>query len=152
MKLRTRLSAWRRLKKILHFDNCFVVEAMNKAGGIIVFWNKEIKIKEIKSSTFTIEVLIEDEEVNQEWWLIGIYASCDSQIRKGQWEVISRRKELWGENWIILGDFNNLCSNEEKWGGRHRKEWSFYDFKNFIHENGMIYIGFERNPWTWSNQ
>ena len=28
-------------------------------------------------------------------------------------------------------------------GGRHREEWSFYEFRNFIQENGMIDIGFE---------
>ncbi|XP_071918894.1 uncharacterized protein [Coffea arabica] len=51
-----------------------------------------------------------------------------------------------------MGDFNDVCSNEEKWGGRMREEWSFHDFKNFIQETQMIDIGFEGNPWTWCNQ
>lgn len=78
-----------KIKRIRHFDNCFVVDAMNRAGGMTLLWNVEIKVKDIRNSTFTIEVLIEDDEVKQEWRLIGIYASCQSQMRKRQWEGIS---------------------------------------------------------------
>mgnify|MGYP004707980549 FL=1 len=87
-----------KVKKILNFDNCFVVEALNKSGGMCVLWKDDTKVKDIKHSAFTIEVLLEDEDVKKEWWLIGIYASCDKQVRKGQWDFISRRKALWGEN------------------------------------------------------
>nr|XP_027120622.1 uncharacterized protein LOC113737621 [Coffea arabica] len=75
-----------KVKRILNFDNCYVIEAMNKSGGMSLMWNEETKVKDIKHSAFTIEVLIEDEEVKQDWWLIGFYASCDKQMRKGQWE------------------------------------------------------------------
>ncbi|XP_071906010.1 uncharacterized protein [Coffea arabica] len=141
-----------KIKSILNFDHCYVVDDMNRYGGMALLWNEETKVKDIKHSAFTIEVLIEDAEVKQEWWLVGIYASCDNQVRKNQWEVISRRKSLWGDNQIIMGDFNDVCSNEEKWGGRMREEWSFHDFRRFIQENQLIDVGFEGNPWTWSNQ
>ena len=64
---------------------------------------------------------------------------------------MQRRKVLWGHKWIITGDFNDITSNEEKWGGRKREQGSFQDFNNFIEHNGLIDTGFEGNPWTWSN-
>ena len=63
---------------------------------------------------YGIEAKVEDEEKKETWWFIGIYASCDSQIRKGQWEVLNRRKVGWDEKWIIMGDFNGITSNDEK--------------------------------------
>lgn len=36
-------------------------------------------------------------------------------------------------------------------GGRGRKTWTFKDLKNFILENQLLDLGFERKPWTWSN-
>lgn len=85
-------------------------------------------------------------------WFIGIYASCEDQVRKNQWKVVKDRSRLWGEKWIIMGDFNDIVSNEEKWGGRTREDWSFKDFKQFIEDNQLIDLGFEGNPWTWRNK
>mgnify|MGYP004717959705 CR=1 FL=1 len=51
-----------------------------------------------------------------------MYANYDAQIRKQQWKVLSERKRLWGKKFVIAGDFNDIVSNEEKWGDlRERK-------------------------------
>ncbi|XP_027183762.1 uncharacterized protein LOC113782049 [Coffea eugenioides] len=50
-----------------------------------------------------------------------------------------------------MGDFNDICSNGEKWGGRERFEGSFRDFNNFIFRKELVDIGFVGVPWTWSN-
>ena len=140
-----------RIRRQLRFDQCEVVESMNKAGGMMALWNYEVIVMDIKTTAFTMEFQIKDTEKNEDWWFIGIYASADDQIRRKQWEVVQRRKVLWGHKWIITGDFNDITSNEEKWGGRKREQGSFQDFNNFIEHNGLIDIGFEGNPWTWSN-
>ena len=125
---------------------------MNKAGGMAVMWSNEVQVMDVVTTAFTVEVHIMESEANVDWWFIGIYASTDDQIRRNQWEVIERRKVLWGQRWLISGDFNDIASNDEKWGGRRREEGSFRDFRLFIHQNGLIDLGFEGKPWTWSNQ
>ena len=52
---------------------------------------------------------------------------------------------------MVAGDFNDIVSNEEKWGGRSREEWTFRDFKQFIADNELIDVGFDGNPRTWCN-
>ena len=51
----------------------------------------------------------------------------------------------------LTGDFNDILSNEEKWGGRARDDRSFKDFNSFIERNSLVDLGFTGNPWTWSN-
>ena len=121
-----------KVKNILRFEEMVVVEAMHKAGGMALFWKDEVKILEVLMTSFTIEAHVEDMEANTDWWFIGIYASCDHQIRKEQWKVLANRKRLWGDRWMIAGDFNDLVSNDEKWGGIRREEKSFHDFRDFI--------------------
>ncbi|XP_071902137.1 uncharacterized protein [Coffea arabica] len=140
-----------KVKNILRFDEMIVVEAMNKAGGLALLWKDEVRIIEVLRTAFTIEAHVEDPEVNTDWWFVGIYASCDDQFRKQQWEVIERRKSLWGEKWMIAGNFNDIVSNEEKWGGNSRQESNFQDFKQFINGNQLMDIGFVGHPWTWCN-
>ena len=140
-----------KVRRQLRFDECVVVEFMNKSSGMIVMWNNEVKVLEVQTTAFTMKIHIMDIDKNVDWWLIGIYVSTNNQVRKNQWQVVQRRKVLWGPRRMIAGDFNDITSNEEKWGGRKRKEGTFHDFRNFIEQNGLIDLGFEGNPWTWSN-
>ena len=50
-----------------------------------------------------------------------------------------------------MGDFNDIPSNDEKWGGRIRDDRSLPDFRNLINDNQLLDIGFEGKPWTWCN-
>ncbi|XP_071924702.1 uncharacterized protein [Coffea arabica] len=139
------------VRKRLNFDHSAVVESMNRFGRMALLWKQEVKITEIHKIVFTIEAHIVDHSQHTNWWLIGIYASCDATTKKNQWKVLNERKRLWGRRWIVAGDFNDIVSNEEKWGERRREEWTFRDFKQFIADNELIDIGFDGNPWTWCN-
>ena len=77
-----------KVKNMLRFDECAVAEAMNKAGGMALLWKEEVTVKEVLMSAFTIEAHVEDQEANIDWWFIGLYASCDNQVRGQQWKVI----------------------------------------------------------------
>ena len=85
-----------KVRRQLRFDEGVVVESMNKAGGMTVMWSSKVRVLEVKTTVFTIDVHIMDTDNNEVWWFIGIYASTDDQIRSKQWEVIERWKVLWG--------------------------------------------------------
>lgn len=93
-----------RVRKKLRYDKMKVIESIGKAGGLTAFSDDEEGIKQVLVTAFTLEILIEDKIKNMQWWCIAIYASTDCKIRKEQWKVISRRRSLWGNNVIILGD------------------------------------------------
>ncbi|XP_071905957.1 uncharacterized protein [Coffea arabica] len=135
-----------KVQRKLRFEESVVVESMNKSGGMAIFWNTEVKVLEVKTTAFTMEIHIMDTDHDVDWWFIGIYDSTDDQIRRRQWEVVERRKILWGSRWVITGDFNDIISNEEKWGGRKREEGTFKYFRSFIEQNGLIDLGYEGNP------
>ncbi|XP_027095016.2 uncharacterized protein [Coffea arabica] len=90
-----------RIARGLRFDNSAVVEAMHKAGGMAIFWKEETQVLEVNLTAFTIEVRLEDDVKHCDWWFIGVYASCDSQIRKEQWRVLRDRSRLWGDRYMI---------------------------------------------------
>ncbi|XP_027171528.1 uncharacterized protein LOC113771107 [Coffea eugenioides] len=150
-EIKNRKQAIDRIARELRFDSNVAVEAMNKAGGIALFWTKETHILEVYKTAFTIEAKIEDNDTQVVWWFVGVYASCDPMIRKEQWRVLSNRKRLWGTRYMIIRDFNDILSNEEKWEGVVSEERRFRDFKDFMNQNSLIDIGFEGQPWTWSN-
>ncbi|XP_071914103.1 uncharacterized protein [Coffea arabica] len=139
------------VKQWVKFDDLFVVDPVGTAGGLAVFWRNKLQVKTILFTSFTIELLLADSEGKKDWWCICTYASTDDKVREQQWDVLERRKQIWGDCWALMGDLNDITSNGEKWGGRVRTEASFEKFNSFISRNSLVDIGFEGVPWTWCN-
>ncbi|KAM1548604.1 hypothetical protein ACFX1Z_009769 [Malus domestica] len=105
----------------------------------------------VKSDEFVIEVKLWDESNKCQWRLFGIYASTNERKQRGQWMQLSRRLEKDRENCLLVGDFKDILSNEEKKGGNQRKAFSMQDFRDFVAQNELVDLGYEGYPFTWQN-
>ncbi|KAM1745805.1 hypothetical protein ACFX11_012502 [Malus domestica] len=105
----------------------------------------------VKSDEFVIEVKLWDESNKCKWRLFGIYASTNEKKRRSQWMQLSRRLEKDREKCLLIGDFNDILSNEEKEGGNMRKAFSMRDFRDFVAQNELVDLGYEGYPFTWRN-
>lgn len=52
---------------------------------------------------------------------------------------------------MIIGDFNDICSNNEKWEGRKREKWTCKYFKEMVRDNQLMDVVFNAVLWTWTN-
>lgn len=59
--------------------------------------------------------------------------------------MITDKKSLCGENWLIAGDKNDILSNEEKQGGRISRDSSFHEFRDSVQENNWLILAFVVN-------
>ena len=73
------------VRRKLSFEESIVVEAMNRSGGMALMWRREIKMVRVLQSAFTLEAHLNDQESQQDWWLIGLYACCYALFGKVQW-------------------------------------------------------------------
>ncbi|KAM1777718.1 hypothetical protein ACFX11_044341 [Malus domestica] len=105
----------------------------------------------VKSDEFVIKVKLWDESNKCQWRLFGIYASTNERKRRGQWLELSRRLEIDRGNCLLIGDFNDILSNEEKEGGNQRMAFSIRDFREFVAQNELVDLGYEGYPFTWRN-
>ncbi|XP_027088449.1 uncharacterized protein [Coffea arabica] len=88
-----------KIQRILNYEHSYIVESMERAGGMVLYWSAHTKVLQVQHTAFTLEAHIEDQSSSSDWWMVGIYASCDDSIRRQQWSVIQRRKHLWGQPW-----------------------------------------------------
>ncbi|KAH7862793.1 hypothetical protein Vadar_009610 [Vaccinium darrowii] len=129
-----------------------LIDPVGIAGGLVVYWKKELKVRLVRKCSFFIDLLISDDEAGCEWHLINLYASTNDTVRKAQWgELLHYRQRSSGE-WIIWGDFNDLLWDDEKQGSRRREAWSLRAFRQFTTELGAIDMGFSGYPFTWVNR
>ena len=67
------------------------------------------------------------------------------------WENLKQIANLHNLPWCILGDFNKVTYEFEKLRGRPINKARAQTFKNSLDDCGMIDLGFEGSPFTWSN-
>lgn len=86
----------------------------------MVAWKQGVKVKQIRKSDFCIEMLVEQEDDEEDLWIIFVHANVDARERRRQWEWLKDRRQQWGSRWILGGDFNDIKNHEEKKEGKRR--------------------------------
>lgn len=69
-----------------------------------------------------------------------IYADTDHIQRKALWGTLTNLSTARNSPWFLTGDFNDIVSNQEKYGGAVRVEGTFIDFRTFHSECDLFDI------------
>lgn len=56
------------------------------------------------------------------------------------------------EKALLIGDFNDIRSMTKKFGGRDHSNSSIEDYRWFINDANLVYLGFDGPSFTWSNK
>lgn len=79
---------------------------------------------------------MEQEDDEEDLWIVFVHASIDARGRKKQWEFY-RTEDSNGDLDGSWGDFDDIINHEEKKGEKRRHESSFFDFRSFISKMQM---------------
>nr|XP_023873993.1 uncharacterized protein LOC111986559 [Quercus suber] len=86
------------------------------------------------------------------WLISAIYASPRSAERHILWNNLNKVVELHDMPWVIAGDFNEILTAEDKFGGKAVGVSSSLLFKECLDNCNMIDIGFAGRWFTWTNK
>ncbi|KAH1213353.1 putative ribonuclease H protein [Glycine max] len=90
--------------------------SINSAGGLLCIWNNDsflVNRKIVGSGFIMLEGLWVKE--NKKVIITNVYAPCDLQGKRNQWEEILHLKSSYqNELWCILGDFNSIRNQSER--------------------------------------
>lgn len=79
-----------------------------------------------------------------------IYDNPNPQVRSELWERLQRTATTRNEPWIMLGDFDQICSNDEKIGGHLREAETFREFNTTLEICDMLELKSQGNKFSWS--
>ena len=69
-----------------------------------------------------INLLVEDRE-HGNWRLTGFYGYPEHQRRRDSWNLLRSLREMSAIPWCIIGDFNDLLTQEDKQGLHSHPNW-----------------------------
>ncbi|XP_019194880.1 PREDICTED: uncharacterized protein LOC109188706 [Ipomoea nil] len=83
------------------------------------------------------------------WRLTCFYGYPDQADRQLSWDLLRGLKRRSRLPWAVIGDFNDLASHTEKWGGRVHSDRLIQGFNAALHDCGPNDLGMEGHEFTW---
>lgn len=137
----------------LQFDGAIHANNIGFSGGLWVLWDStQVEISELSSSEQEIHTLVRDLSSNSSWLMSAIYASPRYAERRLLWENLSQVAELHTLPWIIAGDFNEVLTGEDKFGGLPINISRAIKFQECLNSCRLFDLGFSGPRFTWSNR
>ncbi|KAA3460798.1 Exo_endo_phos domain-containing protein [Gossypium australe] len=111
-----------RIRKKFRFQNGIEVSTNGTRGGLCLGWKNEMDIRLMGYNENCIDVMVNNDGNRPEWRLTGFYGAPDVRDRADFWNLLRNLSHNSSKAWVVLGDFNEIISNQEKCGGRYREE------------------------------
>lgn len=103
----------------LGFDNCFVVDALGRSGGLALFWQKRWDLAIVAYSNYHIDAWLNKSICNTRWRLTYFYREPHTHLHNRFWSFMKQKHNPQSsvEPWLCLGDWNEILQPSEKQRG-----------------------------------
>ncbi|KAI3474488.1 hypothetical protein Pfo_029398 [Paulownia fortunei] len=133
-----------------------------KLGFSRVFANQSNKVWCFINNDFDVEVLLDHEQLlhlklssyllPSTFQFTCIYAKCDIVGRRELWDQLRNIADSAdSQPWLIGGDFNTILHLQERTRNKEHRLTSLNEFGDMILDCGLIDVGYEGSPYTWTN-
>ena len=137
----------------LPFDGFITTETIGYAGGLWVLWKKEeAEIDLLAAMEQEIHAMVKVCGSNLTWFISAIYASPRLAERRLVWSNLLEIAKLHNHPWLMLGDFNEILSSEDKFGRNNLNLNRTLDFKSCLDDCNFLDLGFSGPKFTWTNK
>ena len=103
----------------LPYSHSSRVDPAGFSGGIWLLWNEgpSFSVEIITCSEHSIHALIKVHSPSLSFLFTAVYAPPQFNRRKPFWDYLQNLAVNISLPWLLLGDFNDMISKEEKLGG-----------------------------------
>lgn len=109
--------------EIVGFDFWHIVEPRGFARGVVLLWNAtNLKFHVVGGNSQGVHGVVEVSHSTNSFVLSAIYASPKYVSRKLLWQDLCKMSESITYPWLAIGDFNEIISQDEKFGGQQIKK------------------------------
>jgi hypothetical protein len=136
----------------LPFDGGFSTDTIGFAGGIWLLWRSDLVDVEVISATEQeVHALVRVSPSSSPWLLSAIYASPRFADRLVLWNNLKLIADSHNIPWAVMGDFNDIVSSDEKFGGNLICRTRVQAYLNCMDYCHLIDLGFSGPKFTWTN-
>ncbi|XP_060970191.1 uncharacterized protein LOC133037264 [Cannabis sativa] len=141
-----------RFRNTLHFPNGIEVPRQGLGGGLMLLWKPHVTLSINNFSQNHIDCFMENQD-GPSLHFTGFYGHPCAAQRHLTWTLLRRCYDISPLSpWLVLGDFNEVLSHEDKIGGPRRVEAQITAFRSAIDTCKLSTIPFQGERTTWTNK
>ncbi|GJS20249.1 RNA-directed DNA polymerase, eukaryota [Tanacetum coccineum] len=126
-------------------------DSLGSSGGILCIWEETFFRKEhVTISDYFVAIYGSWIPNKTKILLVAIYAPQDPKYRRFLWDYISILLSRWNGEVILMGDFNEVRSSDERRGSCFNS-FNARIFDNFISSSSLVDVKMEGYSFTWSH-
>lgn len=137
----------------LPFQGAIHTDTTGFTGGLWLLWDTDrVEISNLASTEQEVHAFVKVRSSNLNWIFTTMYASSRFKERCLLWNNLVTVANNHNLPWVIAGDFNEMLSNDEKFGGRPIIPSRAMLFKECLDMCNMADLGFQGPRFTWTNK
>ncbi|GLT52118.1 hypothetical protein SLA2020_254760 [Shorea laevis] len=138
------------------FSYTYVVDSQGRAGGIWLLWDGEdVYIDVVTSSHQAIHTIVKVRShplfSKFHWFLSGVYGRPQFELRSQLWEELRVVANHFTGPWLVIGDFNDVVDQIEKFGGAPVCQYRVKAYTDCMSDCNLMDIGYTGGRFTWVN-
>jgi hypothetical protein len=133
---------------MLKYDACLSIDVEGRSGGLSVMWKENLKCRIMNYSRNFINLIVSDGDKG-EWRLTCYYGYPERSRRRQAWDLLRELRDMSALPWCIIGDFNDLLSQEDKQGQNPHPNWLCEGFRSAVGDCDLTDIRLDGYPFTW---
>lgn len=140
------------VKRRIGFSNCLSINPTGRSGGLAIMWSDDITLDVVNYSSFHIHTYISDLVLGEDCFLAGFYSQPIVASRRESWNLLSRIGEDISKPQCVLGDFNEITSQDEKLGVCLRPYGQIEAFQLALETSSLYDLSWSNQKFTWSKK
>ncbi|KAI9090708.1 hypothetical protein K1719_028561 [Acacia pycnantha] len=132
----------------LGFDSWRMVPSSGRSSGIVAWSTSRISVSILEENTQFFHLKCHSASLPL-FFISAIYVIPHSNNREILWDNIGRLAKGINGPWSVLGDFNDICSINERIGGRNSNHRRMLRFCEWMNDCGLADLGAIGPRMTW---
>nr|GEX11713.1 RNA-directed DNA polymerase, eukaryota [Tanacetum cinerariifolium] len=122
------------------------------SGGILYMWNPNMFVKEqVSTCDYFVALIGTWSPTSSKLLIIFIYAPQELNERRDLWNYLCKFIDRWEGDTVIMGDFNEVCSEHERFGFTFNRQGAIA-FNNFISSVCLIDLSLKGYAFPWAHK
>ena len=122
---------------------------MRRGRDLSLLWMKEVEVEVLSFSRNHIDARVGESSGNA-WSFTRFYGDRNASYRDQSWDLLRLLNQNNPLHWLCAGDFNEILTNAEKWGGAIRPVRQMKSFRRVIDDCQLLEVLFTGPSFTWS--